>query len=485
MAMELDQPLDEDGGLKVECQPCGRLRARSGVCRSEDEPLKDPGDGAHDLVGGMNDSWSFAFMKRARFLVSCGLVIGTLATGCGAGQAAPDAGSPALPDGAVVDAAAPSPDATSTSDAADGSTLDAALPPDPATWAARDLIAARLSRFLWSQPTPDSAIAAAVETAASGDDVAAIAEGMLADPRARDGLGAFFTWWLRLPDLATQPKDDPDGVFTADVRAALQLEAPAFGTSVILDGDGRYATLMTAPYTFMNETIARHYGVTGVTGPGLRQVPFDVPDRIGLLGEASVLARFAGNTVVSWPARRFWLVKQTLLCAAGLDSAVPIDTTAFVIEASPRLREQLETITAPSMCQICHKFVNPLGYPFIRFDSLGLYRSDGFAGPYDDASGVEPVGAGFLTDDLSYTDQPDLMRQMSGRPEAMACFAWIALNFAVDRPKSAEVNTFSNALRPSLDGLAAAFEASGGDIQGVLVEIVRTPAFLQATSPID
>lgn len=387
--------------------------------------------------------------------------------GCSPGQGS-DARGRRTPDASAAEAGPPSPD---------GST-------DAATWADRDLIAARLSRFLWNQVTPDAAIVSAVRAAVSAGAVGEVARGMLSDPRARDGTAAFFTWWLRLRDLSTQPKADPTGVFTAEVRAALQQEAPAFGTSVILDGDGRYETLMTAPYTFMNETIAAHYGVAGVTGSQLRQVPFGTPDRVGLLGEASVLARFAADAVVSWPPRRFWLVKQTLLCTIGLDSAVPINTSGFVIAASPSLRQQIETITAPAMCRPCHAAVNPLGDAFIKFDSLGQLATGGFAGPYDDASGTLPAGAGgYFSADLSFTGQPDFMRQIAARPEARDCFAWIALNFAVDRPASPEVNTFSIGLRPSLAVVTPAFEASG-DIRALLVAIVQTPGFLQATTPV-
>ena len=396
-----------------------------------------------------------------------------LAVGCSAGQA---------PHGAPPGSS----DASAIHDAAlDAPVTDAAVTDAAVTWAPRDLIAARLSRFLWNQPLPDPATVTAVEAAGSADDVAAIAQQMLADPRARAGIAAFFTWWLRLDDLATQPKDDPGGVFTTEVRAALQQEAPAFGTSVILDGDGRYQTLMTAPYTFMNEVLARHYGVTGVTGPELRQVPFGTADRIGLLGEASVLARFAGNTVVSWPPRRFWLVRQTLLCMTGLDSAVPINTTLFVITASPTLREQIETVTAPSNCRPCHMAVNPIGDAFIKFDSLGQLASDSFAGPYDDASGLLPANAGgFFSQDFAFTDQPDFMRQMAARAEARDCFAWVALNFAVERPRTADVSGFSPASRPSLDGLVGAFESTG-DIPALLVALTRTPAFLQASGAVE
>jgi len=76
------------------------------------------------------------------------------------------------------------------------------------------------------------------------------------------------------------------------------------------------------------------------------------------------------------------------------------------------------------------------------------------------------------------------MRQMAARPEARDCFAWIALNFAVDRPRSADVSGFSPASRPSLDGLVGPFESTG-DIPALLVALTRTPAFLQATGAVE
>jgi hypothetical protein len=87
--------------------------------------------------------------------------------------------------------------------------------------------------------------------------------------------------------------------------------------------------------------------------------------------------------------------------------------------------------------------------------------------------------------ELTFTDQPDLIRQLTTRPETRTCFAWLWLNFAVDRPRSSEVVSFSQALEPSLPSAAADFEASGGDIKELLVAIVRTPAFLQTATPIE
>lgn len=371
----------------------------------------------------------------------------------------------------------------------DSAAMDAMAEHDPGpsadTWAPRDVLAQRMSMFFWNRTDVDPQLAAAVQAAGSADDLAGLARTMLQDPRARDGVAAFFTWWLRLGDLTTLPKDDPDGVFTSDVRASLQREAPAFGTDVILDGDGRYQTLMTAPYTFMDATLARHYGVAGVTGSDMQKVPFGTPARAGLLGEASVLARFAANTNPTWPPRRFWLIRQTVLCRRGLSSSVPIDTSAFVISPSQPLRAQLDSLTAatsPVNCHVCHVIVNPIGDAFLRFNTFGQYWEDGPAGPFDDTSGTIPPSV-FFDQSLTFADQPDMMRQLQALPEARECFAWIVLNFAVARPASSETMSFSSALEPSLPELASDFEGSDGDIRVLMTNVVRTPVFLQTATP--
>ena len=436
------------------------------------------------------------------------LVVIVLGAGCSGSTAKPaaDAGlvdMAATPDAVIdvgvdlatggadsaddLDDATPSPDTPEDDAGTDAMDAEAAHDPGPSvdTWAPRDVLAQRMSMFFWNRADVDAQLAASVQAAGSADELAGLARAMLQDPRARDGVTAFFTWWLRLTDLATLPKDDPDGIFTPDVRASLQREAPAFGAGVILDGDGRYETLMTAPYTFMDATLAQHYGVPGVTGSDMQKVDFGTPARIGLLGEASVLARFAGNTNPTWPPRRFWMIRQTVLCRRGLSSAVPIDTSAFVISPSQTLRAQLDSLTAatsPVNCHACHVIVNPIGDAFLKFNTFGQYWDTGPAGPFDDASGTIPPGV-YFDQSLTFTDQPDLLRQLQALPEARECFAWIALNFAVVRPTSSETTSFSSALEPSLTGLAADFESSDGDIRALMVNIVRTPAFLQTATP--
>lgn len=351
---------------------------------------------------------------------------------------------------------------------------------DPETWAPPNLIAERLSLFLWNQPLVDPGIEARVAAAASASDVATIATDMLSDPRARDGIGAFFSWWLRLADLKTQPKDDPTELLTADVRAAMTVEAPNFGAHVVLDGDAKYQTLMTAPYTFMNDVLAAHYGVQGIMGSEMRQVPFDTSERIGLLGEAGVLARYAAESNPPWPPRRYWLMNDTLFCEmfGRVNAAI---TVTFVPDPTMLVRQQILDLTSSGTCPACHTFVNPLSFPFLKFNTFGQFSEDGPGGPFD-TSAVKPAG-GIFPEEMSFADQPDLVGQLVARADVRRCIVSRWIFFAVERPSSRDASPMTDVSmrEASLDQAAAKFETSQGDLHELLIDITTTPAFLQST----
>jgi hypothetical protein len=255
-------------------------------------------------------------------------------------------------------------------------------------------------------------------------------------------------------------------------------EAPAFGTSVVLDGDGSYQTLMTATYTFMDETLARHYGVSGVTGDELRQVRFDRPEQIGILMGAGALARFSGALNPPWPPRRFWLVHETLLCdVAAIPAAlqgVPRMTTY------PTIREQLEAQTSPQMCDICHVSINPIGLAFAAFDTLGRFSPLDEVGMPVVTAGTVPAGLGWYTD-LTIMDAADLIRQLIQDSRVRRCFAARWLDYALKpepRPDNWEVNRLGPDLQCSLSQAHSAFEAAGGDIRALIAGTAATPAFL-------
>ncbi len=118
---------------------------------------------------------------------------------------------------------------------------------------------------------------------------------MLADERAREGVAAFYRWWLYFGTEVPADQSDP-------LSVARRAEAPAVGTYLTLDADGTFADLLTASFTFMNETLAEVYGVDGVVGSELRVVPYPSNEpRIGLLTGAGALSFYSSVDDPPWP----------------------------------------------------------------------------------------------------------------------------------------------------------------------------------------
>lgn len=344
--------------------------------------------------------------------------------------------------------------------------------------AAPAVLAARLSQFIWNQPEPPADLLADAAAVTTGPDVKALAVKMMADPRARDGVAAFFRSWLRLDDLGTLQK--PGDVMTPELVASMQKEGPAFGVSVAFDGDGRYETMMLAPYTFVDETLAAHYGIDGVTGAEMRKVPYPTPGRVGLLEGAGVLARYSGSLDRPWPPRRFWLTYETLLCDS---TPLPPAITTVPRTAGLTVRQDLLMRTSPGACDICHKTVNPIGLAFSTFDSFGRYQALDEVGAPAQTAGSVAAGLA-VTADVTFDDASDLVRQLVARPNIRRCFSARVLDYALHpapRSASAEVDVLPQELQCSLDQAHAAFESSGGSILDLFEAVTATPAFIAAT----
>lgn len=365
-----------------------------------------------------------------------------------------------------------------SSEGGGGSMVPESCSADSFPLAPPEVVAARLSRFLWQEETPDQGLEDAAAAARSPEAVSELALDMLDDTRARAGVAAFVSSWLRLGDLPTLSKEDVD--LPQELVASMQKEAPAFGTNVILDGDGRYETLMTASYTFMDETLARHYGISGVTGDELRQVPFEQSERIGILMGAGVLTRFSGALDPPWAPRRFWLTYETLLCDKD---AIPVALDSVPrMGTYPTIRDELEAITAPDKgdCHLCHESVNPVGFAFSAFDTLGRFDPLDEVGMPVVTAGTIPAGLAW-DQELEVADAADMIRQLIEDPKVGRCFAARWLDYALKpdpRPEDSDVVKLGSELQCSLSLAHSAFEAADGDVRVLVAAIAGTPAFL-------
>ncbi|HEY0712485.1 MAG TPA: DUF1592 domain-containing protein [Polyangia bacterium] len=335
------------------------------------------------------------------------------------------------------------------------------------------ILADRLARFLWDVDA-DARLYERLERATlDRDELAKIADEMLDDPRAVRGVQAFFRWWLLLGTLETLEKVDPTRVLDSSLRRAMMDEAPALGAYVTLETRGTYAELLTAPFTFMNERLAQHYGASGVVGETLRRVPYPPgQSRVGLLTGAGVLTMFASLSSPSWPAKRGWLITDQILCTVAIRTLLPPPE----LDATRSIREQMISVTASPSCSGCHDLLNSPGFAFIGFDSFGRWRPEAGHGPGETEGWIPRK---ILADEPRFDGPDELARLLASRSEATSCFTRFWLQYAVE-PKTGEAGLRSSAVEQNLSATHAAFAKSGFRLRQLPIAIVRTRAFASA-----
>ncbi len=251
-------------------------------------------------------------------------------------------------------------------------------------------LASRLSFALWSsipdEPLLDLAIAGKLHEPAMLEQQV---RRMFADPRARTSLVQnFFSDWLQTRNVwLLNPDSTKFPWFDDNLRGAFVTETELFLDAQLKD-DHSIIDLLTSDETFLNEQLARHYGIPNVYGTHFRRVKLTDENRFGLLGKASVLAVTSYTTRTSPTIRGKWLLENIL--AAPMPAPPPNIPT---LEASNKdgkplsVREMLEMHRANATCAGCHARMDPLGLSLENFDAIGQWRTTD-AGHAIDASGV-------------------------------------------------------------------------------------------------
>ena len=239
-------------------------------------------------------------------------------------------------------------------------------------------LASRLSFFLWSSIPDDELLdAAAAGTLRQPEVLRRQVTRMLADPRSRSLVTNFAAQWLFLRDVETKEADvylfrD----FDESVRAAFVRETELFLDS-ILRGNRSVLELLTADYTFLNETLAKHYGIPQITGSHFRRVtlPKESPRR-GLLGHGSILSITAYSTRTSAVLRGKYVLENLL---ASPPPPPPADVPSLNTERSGKplsMKEAMQMHRASPACAGCHAKMDPIGFALENFDALGRYRAE-------------------------------------------------------------------------------------------------------------
>ena len=254
-------------------------------------------------------------------------------------------------------------------------------------------LASRLSFFLWSS-IPDDEL---LEVASRGalQDPAVLehqVRRMLADPRAEALVTNFAGQWLRLRNVpGTNPNTRLFMDFDETLRRAFRRETELFFGSIMRE-DRNVLDLLDADYTFVNERLARHYGIPNVYGSRFRRVTLTSENRRGLLGHGSIL------TVTSQPNRTSPVVRGKFILDNLLGAPPPPPPPNVpLLEESPlkgTLRERMEQHRKNVVCASCHKTIDPMGFPLENFDAVGAWRTEDAGAPVD-AAGELPDGSTF------------------------------------------------------------------------------------------
>jgi mono/diheme cytochrome c family protein len=259
-------------------------------------------------------------------------------------------------------------------------------------------LASRLSFFLWSSIPDDQLLDAAIQGKLTKDpaELERQVRRLVADPRSSSLVDSFAAQWLNLrllEGVLPDPHLFPD--FDENLRQSLRRETELFIESTLRE-DRSVTQLLSANYTYLNERLARHYGIPGVYGGRFRRVTFDAKDpRGGLLGQGAVHAVTSYPTRTSVVLRGKWLLENVF-------GTVPPEPPPDVPSLPERgeggeahtLRELMESHRKSPVCAACHTQMDPLGFALESFDAIGRFRTSDAGQPLD-VSGVLPSGVRF------------------------------------------------------------------------------------------
>ena len=257
-------------------------------------------------------------------------------------------------------------------------------------------LASRLSFFLWGS-IPDDQLLDLAERGKLKDPAVLDQQvrRMFADPRSKAMVSNFGGQWLSLRNIravSPDPKVFPD--FDEELREAFRQEAQLFLESQLRE-DRSALDLLNANYTFVNERLARQYGIPNVYGSRFRRVTLTDDARRGLLGQGNFLAVTSRTTRTSPVLRGKWVLENLL----GAPPPPPPPNIPALKEKGENgklltMRQQMEQHRANPACAICHSRMDPIGFALDNFDAIGKWRTTDAGSPLD-VSGVMPDGAKF------------------------------------------------------------------------------------------
>ena len=277
-------------------------------------------------------------------------------------------------------------------------------------------LASRLSYFLWSS-MPDDRLLSLAYRKELRPNLASEIRRMLADPKARELARNFGGQWLETRNLATVRPNRKKFGWDNELRTAMGRETEEF-FHFLLTENRSVLEFLSADYTFVNERLARHYGIEGVEGREFQRVSLDTSRRRGLLTHASVLTVTSDPTRTS-PVKRGKWVLENLLGTPPPPPPPNVPTLESAKELHGTLRQRLEQHRANPACANCHAMLDPIGFGLENFDATGAWRDEDDGQPVESAgrltSGQEFANASELTTILLRDKSDQFVRTLAGK----------------------------------------------------------------------
>ncbi|MEX2179534.1 MAG: DUF1592 domain-containing protein [Gemmatimonadaceae bacterium] len=328
-------------------------------------------------------------------------------------------------------------------------------------------LASRLSFFLWgSIPDHELLNLATQKRLSEPATLDAQLTRMLADPRAEALATRFASQWLRLQDVE---KVRPDAFWFPDydqqLADAMVRETQLFFWDAVRSNRSAL-DLFTANHSFVNERLARHYGITNVSGPEFRRVSYPDSSRRGLLGHGSILVQTSMANRTSPVLRGKWVMEVLIGMAPP---PPPPDIPDLEETASSKdgrqltTRERMELHRADPTCRTCHQYMDPIGLALDNFDVTGRWRYRENGAPLDTR--------GTMYDGMAVSSPADLTRSLVSRPiPLMRAFAENLLAYAVGR----RVEDYD---QPTIRAIVRDAEREGYAMSSFISGVVHSPAF--------
>jgi hypothetical protein len=325
-------------------------------------------------------------------------------------------------------------------------------------------LASRLSYFIWSSMPDDELLALAEKGRLSTPATLDLQlKRMLADPRSSALADNFAGQWLETRNLdSIQPAAEKFPEWSPELKEAMRTETALLFDNILKE-NRPISEFLDARYTFLNETLAKFYGISGVTGAEFRKVPLENGQRGGVLTHGSVLAVSSYPTRTSVVLRGRYILENIL----GTPPPPPPANVPLIDEASTgttvSLRQQMEKHRADPGCANCHSKMDPLGFALENFNAIGKWRTTDGKFPVD-ATGVLPDGTSF---NGPMEMRTALLRKM---PQFAQALAEKMLTYSLGRATNAKD-------RPVLASITKNWQAKEYRFQDLIFEVVHSLPF--------